>query len=80
MNWISGVPAQTPFRAQVKIRYKANAEWAEVTPVAEDIVRIKFDRKIRDITPGQAAVLYSGDVCLGGGLIRPDIRESKPVS
>jgi len=80
VNWISGVPAQTPFRAQVKIRYKANAEWAEVTPVADDIVRIKFDRKIRDITPGQAAVLYSGEVCLGGGLIRPDLRESRPVS
>jgi tRNA-specific 2-thiouridylase len=72
MNWVSGSPPEHPFRAQVKIRYRANAEWAHVTPEIENRISVRFDQKIRDITPGQAAVLYSGDVCLGGGLIQPD--------
>lgn len=78
MNWISGFAPKRPFQAQVKIRYRASAEMAQITPNAEDQVIAKFDRKIRDITPGQAAVLYSGDVCLGGGLILQNNSDSLP--
>jgi tRNA-specific 2-thiouridylase len=30
---------------------------------------IRFDQPLRDITPGQGAVVYNGDVVLGGGVI-----------
>lgn len=69
VNWICGTAPPAPFRAQLKIRYKASAAWAEVTPLEKDRVYIKFDESLRDITPGQAAVIYSGEVCLGGGII-----------
>jgi len=69
-NWISGERPQTPFRAQVKIRYKAREAWANVIPLENGRIRISFDEPLRDITPGQAAVIYNGDMCLGGGIIQ----------
>ena len=69
VNWISGEPPETPFHAQIKIRYKSSAVRGFVTP--HDVTRfhIGFEKPLRDITPGQAAVLYSDDRCLGGGII-----------
>ncbi len=68
-NWISGAPPDSTFRGEVKIRYKASYAWGEVTPLPENRIKIEFDEQLRDITPGQAAVIYDDDVCLGGGII-----------
>lgn len=69
VTWVSGVTPTKPFRAQAKIRYKAKAVDAWIEPLADNRVFIKFDDPLRDITPGQAAVVYDGDICLGGGTI-----------
>jgi len=70
VNWISGTAPASPFRAQVKIRYKASDAWGKVFSLGENDARVLFDEPLRDITPGQAAVFYEGDVCLGGGIIQ----------
>ncbi|MFO7320198.1 MAG: tRNA 2-thiouridine(34) synthase MnmA [Chloroflexota bacterium] len=69
MNWISGEAPDAPFEADVKIRYKARPVRGLVTPLAADRIEVEFSEPLRDITPGQGAVLYDGDVCLGGGII-----------
>ena len=71
MNWISIAPICSPIRAQVKIRNKHAAADATITPIANDAARIEvhFDEPQRAVTPGQAAVLYDGDLVLGGGWI-----------
>ena len=69
-NWIAGDPPTTPFRSQVKIRYTAQATWAQVTPEGRDRVQVQFEQPVRDITPGQAVVFYIEDECLGGGIIQ----------
>ena len=40
-----------------------------VYPAGEDRIRLEFDEPQRAPTPGQAVVLYQGDVVLGGGTI-----------
>jgi tRNA-specific 2-thiouridylase len=69
VNWISGEPLAKPMRAQVKIRYNAAPVWATVTPLENQSAQVVFDIPLPDITPGQAAVFYDGDLCLGGGTI-----------
>lgn len=70
VNWIAGGPPAGPFRAEVKIRYTAKEAPAEVMPLSGDQARVHFDAPQRDITSGQAAVFYQGDVLLGGGIIQ----------
>jgi tRNA-specific 2-thiouridylase len=69
VNWIAGEPPSGPLRAQVKTRYTAKEAWAEVTPLERNKAEVRFEVPQRDITPGQAAVFYDGDIVLGGGLI-----------
>jgi tRNA-specific 2-thiouridylase len=70
VNWISGRVPHAPFDCDVKIRYKAKAVPAHVIPTGSDTIEVRFDTPLRDITPGQAAILYDGDICLGGGIIQ----------
>jgi tRNA-specific 2-thiouridylase len=69
VNWVSGDAPSEPFRAEVKIRYTAKEAWAWVTPLDSDKVKVRFDAPQRDITAGQAAVFFHGDVVIGGGII-----------
>jgi tRNA-specific 2-thiouridylase len=69
VNWLSGETPQEPFRAEVKIRYTAKESQALVTPMDGNRVQVQFDWSQRDITAGQAAVFFQGDVVIGGGII-----------
>lgn len=68
-NWVSGDVLKAEIRCKVKIRYRQAEQWAIVMPAGDKAVRIVFDEPQWAITPGQAAVLYDGDVVLGGGTI-----------
>jgi tRNA-specific 2-thiouridylase len=70
VNWVTIPQPVESFHAQVKIRYKSPEEPATVIPSGEDRVEVLFDNPIQDITPGQAAVFYAADRCLGGGIIQ----------
>jgi tRNA-uridine 2-sulfurtransferase len=69
INWVSGTVPGEPFRAEVKIRYTAKEAWAWVKPIEGGQAEVRFDAPQRDITAGQAAVFYQGDLLLGGGII-----------
>jgi tRNA-specific 2-thiouridylase len=73
VNWIAGKAPSAPFNAWVKIRYKAQPLPCLVEPLNPTTICVRFADPVRDITPGQAAVLYNGEVCLGGGIISNDL-------
>jgi tRNA-specific 2-thiouridylase len=66
---VAGEAPNSPFNAQIKIRYKASDLSVVVNTINRYTSQVRFESPVRDITPGQAAVLYNGEVCLGGGII-----------
>jgi tRNA-specific 2-thiouridylase len=70
VNWISFAVLEAPQRAMVKIRHRHEPAAATIEPIDATSSRVVFDEPQRAITPGQAAVCYSGNVVLGGGWIR----------
>lgn len=70
VNLISVPSIERPARLKAKIRYRQIEQWATVTQIDEDTLKIRFDEPQRAITKGQAVVLYDGDTVVGGGTIR----------
>lgn len=68
-NWISGEAPSSDIKCKVKIRYRQKEQPATVTVLPGNKVRVEFELPQRAITKGQAAVLYDGDIVLGGGTI-----------
>ncbi|MCJ7544695.1 MAG: tRNA 2-thiouridine(34) synthase MnmA [Phycisphaerae bacterium] len=62
-------PVGERFRAAVQIRYTHRATAATVRRTVPDRFEVDFDSPVSAVTPGQAAVVYDGDVVLGGGWI-----------
>jgi tRNA-specific 2-thiouridylase len=68
VHWLRQPPSTT-FRAQAKVRYRQADQPCCVEPLADGAARIVFDEPQRAVTPGQYAVLYDADQCLGGAVI-----------
>lgn len=69
VNWTLDEPVADGTVAQCKIRYSARPVACTLHPEAPDRVRVQFSEPLRDITPGQGAIFYNGEHCLGGGII-----------
>ncbi len=69
VNWISGSQPEFPLRTSVKIRYRSTPVSACLQPDPTGKLQVQLDQPLKDITPGQTAVFYTGDKVLGGGNI-----------
>ena len=71
VNWVDGHGPQGPLECLVQVRYRARETEASVISDGEAQVRVVLSNPLPDVTPGQAAVFYDGETCLGGGTILP---------
>ena len=68
-NWIAIPDLTEPIRVKAKARSRMVEQSAVVYPEENGFARVEFDEPQRAITPGQAVVLYDGDLVIGGGTI-----------
>jgi tRNA-uridine 2-sulfurtransferase len=68
-HWIAGAPSATGFECSVKLRYRQADQACEVRLHDDGSCRIRMREPQRAVTPGQSAVFYDGEVCLGGAII-----------
>ena len=68
-NWIPFPALTEPMAVTAKTRHTQQEHPATVYPEADGTARLEFSAPIRAITPGQAVVLYQGDLVIGSGTI-----------
>ncbi|HFE64712.1 MAG TPA: tRNA 2-thiouridine(34) synthase MnmA [Caldithrix sp.] len=68
LNWISGKPTEKEY-LQVKVRHGPEYYRCRLELVDKFSGRVKLEQPDQGIAPGQFAVFYDGDICLGGGII-----------
>lgn len=67
LNWISGPPDRADLR--VKLRHGPELTPCRIEPAGEARLAVQMAEPDPGIAPGQTAVFYHGDICLGGGVI-----------
>ena len=73
VHWINRPPKGDA--CQVRVRHRApliNAEIMRVNDDAGEKVAVQLSEPQRAVAPGQSAVIYDGEECLGGGIIQTD--------
>ena len=68
-NWYPFAELTQPMRVTAKTRHSQFEQAATVYPEEGGFARVEFDEPQRAVTPGQAVVLYDGDLVVGGGTI-----------
>lgn len=71
LHWVLGEPPSPEEKLQVQIRYKAPLRYAQLLPSSQPgVMQVNLEESLPDITPGQSAVFYRDQECLGRGVIQ----------
>ncbi|OSN00845.1 MULTISPECIES: tRNA 2-thiouridine(34) synthase MnmA [Lonsdalea] len=76
LYWVDRDNVTEPFRCVVKTRYRQADIPCTVTPLGAERIEVRFDEPVAAVTPGQSAVFYRGEICLGGGVIEERLCDS----
>ena len=76
INWISDCK---PLNCTVKFRYRQPDNEVSLEYVDDNQIIVNYPQGVKSVTPGQACVFYSGDECLGGGIIKEVRKNNKKI-
>lgn len=77
VNWLCML---RPLECNVKFRYRQKDHPVIIKYITEDKIMLSYPQMISSVTPGQQAVLYLDDVCLGGGVIMDVYNQGKSLN
>ena len=69
LHWVDRTGPTDTLRCTVKTRYRQHDISCTLTHLDNGRVKVWFDEPQKAVTPGQSAVFYLNEVCLGGGII-----------
>lgn len=69
LHWVDRQPLRDTLHCTVKTRYRQADIPCVITATDDDDIEVIFDEPVAAVTPGQSAVFYREEVCLGGGII-----------
>ena len=74
LHWGDRQPIREPLRCTVKTRYRQTDVPCTIEPIDDESIKVIFDEPQIAVTPGQSAVFYLNEVCLGGGIIEQQLK------
>lgn len=80
VNWILSDKPEGEYDCLAKFRYRQKDNEVTVRFVDETTIYVSFKQPIKAVTPGQAAVFYEGEVCLGGGTIEKVYKHGEEIT
>jgi tRNA-specific 2-thiouridylase len=69
LHWVDRIGPRETSKMTVKTRYRQDDIPCTVVPLPDGLLKVLFDEPQKAVTPGQSAVFYYNDLCLGGGII-----------
>ena len=67
VSWVNNCILEYPKKCMLQIRHQHTP--VECTIKFKKNFIVEFQEKVRSVAPGQSAVFYDNDICLGGGII-----------
>ncbi|AFI86820.1 tRNA-specific 2-thiouridylase [Aggregatibacter actinomycetemcomitans] len=74
LHWVDRLPIRAPLRCTVKTRYRQTDVPCTIEPIDDETIKVIFDEPQIAVTPGQSAVFYLDEICLGGGIIEKQLK------
>ena len=77
VNWLY---KEKPTNCTAKFRYRQKDNEVNLEYLDSGNILVKYPKKVKSVTPGQACVLYLGNICLGGGIIQEVYKNNERIS
>lgn len=80
MNWLINDVPVGKYECMAKFRYRQKDHPVCIEVLENQNIQVTYPQGIAAVTPGQQAVFYQGEVCLGGGVIEEIYRDSQNIA